>query len=59
MSIDVPVEKWKISAREISICYEEDQRCRNSIELRASREHRGSNEGAPWEPEGASQGLEG
>jgi len=39
-----------------SSCYEEDdQRCRNSTELRASWEHRGSNEGAPRE----SQGLEG
>jgi len=60
MSIDVPAETWEISAREISSCYEEDdQRCRNSIELRASRVHRGSNEGAPRESEGASKGLEG
>jgi len=41
MSIDVPAETWEISARETSSCYEEDdQRCRNSRELRASREHR-------------------
>jgi len=57
MSIDVLVETWEISVREISSCYEEDdQRCRNLMELRASREHRGSNEGAP---RGASQGHEG
>jgi len=56
MSIDVPAETWEISAREISSGYEEDdQRCRSSRELRASREHRGSNEEAPPE----SQGLEG
>jgi len=60
MSIDVPVETWDISAREIPGCYkEDDQRCRNSMELRALGEHRGSNEGAPRESEGASQGLEG
>jgi len=57
MSIDVPVKTWEISAREILSCYaEQNQRCRNSMELRASREHRGSNEGAPRE---TSQGLEG
>jgi len=40
----------EISAREISSCYEEDDpRCRNLRELRASREHRGSIEGATRE----------
>jgi len=40
-------------ALEISSCYEEDdQRCRNSIELRASREHRGRIEGATRERRG-------
>jgi len=41
MSIDVPVEKCEISAREIGSCYEvDDQRSRNSIESKASREQR-------------------
>jgi len=57
MSSDVPVETCEISAREIVSCYEvDDQRCKNSIESKALREHRGSNEGTPRESAGASQG---